>query len=238
MRRDRDLYAPEFWWDHRRRGGRRLRHRYARGVCNSPGGGGKSMSRNDRQSTPSDMAEDLFHPGDVALSQPEMNTFKNKLATFMDLSFRLGPNVLAPRKETELLAKVCIERLSKGPARPRVIDMCCGCGNLAIAIAHQIRDADVWACDLTDETVLAELAVKPAIHRCEWRDAMDRGRVPETHALARRLLRKGWHGVVYPSFMSPGGSCVALWRWNDKEAPHLDVIDPEHRLPRSPASWL
>ena len=111
------------------------------------------MSRNDRQSTPSDMAEDLFHPGDVALSQPEMNTFKNKLATFMDLSFRLGPNVLAPRKETELLAKVCIERLSKGPARPRVIDMCCGCGNLAIAIAHQIRDADVWACDLTADTV-------------------------------------------------------------------------------------
>lgn len=92
--------------------------------------------------------------------------------------------------------------------------------------------------DLTDEAVLAELAVKPAIHRCEWRDAMDRGRVPETHALAKRLLRRGWHGVVYPSFMSPGGSCVAMWRWNDKDAPRLDVIDPDHRLPKTPASWL
>jgi len=92
--------------------------------------------------------------------------------------------------------------------------------------------------DLTDEAVLAELSVKPAIHRCEWRDAMDNGRVPQTHALARRLLRRGWHGVVYPSFMSPGGRCVALWRWNKKGAPRLDVIDPEHRLPKSPASWL
>ena len=85
---------------------------------------------------------------------------------------------------------------------------------------------------------MAELSVKPAIHRCEWRDAMDNGRVPQTHALARRLLRRGWHGVVYPSFMSPGGRCVALWRWNKKGAPRLDVIDPEHRLPKSPASWL
>ena len=92
--------------------------------------------------------------------------------------------------------------------------------------------------DLTDEAVLAELSVKPAIHRCEWRDAMDNGRVPQTHALARRLLRRGWHGVVYPSFMSPGGRCVALWRWNKKGVPRLDVIDPEHRLPKSPASWL
>lgn len=92
--------------------------------------------------------------------------------------------------------------------------------------------------DLTDEAVLAELAVKSDIHRCEWRDAMDRGRSPQTHVLAKRLLKQGWHGVVYPSFMSPGGSCVALWRWNDRDAPRLHVIDPEHRLPKTPASWL
>jgi RES domain-containing protein len=92
--------------------------------------------------------------------------------------------------------------------------------------------------DLTDEATLAELGVTEAIHRCEWRDAMDRGETPQTHALAKRLLRSGWHGVVYPSFMSPGGSCVALWRWNDEGAPRLHVIDPDHRLPKTPASWL
>lgn len=92
--------------------------------------------------------------------------------------------------------------------------------------------------DLTDEAVLAELGVSADIHRTEWREAMDRGKTPATHTLARKLLRGGWHGVLYPSFMSPGGSCVALWRWNQKDAPRLEVIDPDHRLPKTPASWV
>jgi RES domain-containing protein len=44
--------------------------------------------------------------------------------------------------------------------------------------------------------------------------------------------------VIYPSFMSPGGTCVALWRWNGNGAPDLAVIDPDHRLPKSSASWM
>jgi RES domain-containing protein len=67
---------------------------------------------------------------------------------------------------------------------------------------------------------------------------LDRGLVPETHQLRDRLLADGLHGVIYPSFMSPGGTCVALWRWNGNGAPRLDVVDPEHRLPETPASWL
>ena len=106
------------------------------------------------------------------------------------------------------------------------------------ALIARLKLSDAELADLTDEATLAELGVTQAIHRCEWRDAMDRGETPQTHALAKRLLRSGWHGVVYPSFMSPGGSCVALWRWNDEGAPRLDVIDPDHRLPKTPASWL
>lgn len=106
------------------------------------------------------------------------------------------------------------------------------------ALIARMKLSGARLADLTDEAVLEELGTKPAIHSCEWRDALDQGRVPDTHALARRLRRKGWHGVIYPSFMSPGGSCVALWRWNEKDAPRLEVIDPEHRLPKSPASWV
>ncbi|MBX3583786.1 MAG: RES domain-containing protein [Rhizobiaceae bacterium] len=92
--------------------------------------------------------------------------------------------------------------------------------------------------DLTDSETLETLRVHADIHRCEWRDAMDRGRVPETHRLRKRLLAEGFDGVVYPSFMSPGGTCVALWRWNGSGSPRLEVIDPDNRLPKSPASWL
>ncbi len=92
--------------------------------------------------------------------------------------------------------------------------------------------------DLTDDAELARLGLDPGIHRCEWRAALDAGTVPATHALRETLLDAGHDGVVYPSFMSPGGTCVALWRWNGPGAPRLDIVDPEGRLPKSPASWL
>jgi RES domain-containing protein len=91
--------------------------------------------------------------------------------------------------------------------------------------------------DLTDAAEMRRLGLSPDIHRCEWRAIMDEGAVPETHVLRERLLGAGMDGVIYPSFMSPGGTCVALWRWNAEGAPSLEIIDPEGRLPKSPASW-
>lgn len=75
-----------------------------------------------------------------------------KTVTFMNMEFLVGPGVLAPRAETELLGSVAIDLLAKGPPDPMVIDMCCGCGNLGIAVANRIPGARVWACDLTPET--------------------------------------------------------------------------------------
>ena len=92
--------------------------------------------------------------------------------------------------------------------------------------------------DLTDEQVLGGFGETSEIHRCEWRAALDAGEQPQTHMLRERLLAEGFHGVVYPSFMSPGGTCVALWRWNGPDEPKLTVVDPEARLPKTPASWL
>lgn len=106
------------------------------------------------------------------------------------------------------------------------------------ALIVQLELADARLADLTDGAVLAELGVDAAIHKCEWRADLDEGRVPATHLLRQRLLAEGHDGVVYPSFMSPGGNCVALWRWNGADGPRLTVVDPEQRLPRSPASWL
>lgn len=92
--------------------------------------------------------------------------------------------------------------------------------------------------DLTMPEGLAASGAPVDIHVCEWRRDLDEGRVPATHRLAARLAKAGHDGVIYPSFMSPGGSCVALWRWNAGKGPKLEVIDPEHRLPRGPASWV
>ncbi len=92
--------------------------------------------------------------------------------------------------------------------------------------------------DLTDAPTLDALGLDAAIHDCEWRQLLDLGREPQTHRVRRRLMKSGFDGVVYPSVMSRGGRCVALWRWNGKGQPRLLAVDPEHRLPTSPASWM
>jgi len=106
------------------------------------------------------------------------------------------------------------------------------------ALIAQLRLTGARLADLTDSGGMDALGLDLAIHRCEWRAAMERGEVPETHRVRTRLFAAGYDGVVYPSFMSPGGTCVALWRWNRRGAPQLRIVDPDARLPKSPASWL
>ena len=73
---------------------------------------------------------------------------------FMGIELIATEGVLFPREETELLGKVALDVLATcDSAEPRVIDMCCGSGNLACAIAHYLPNVRVWASDLTDNCV-------------------------------------------------------------------------------------
>jgi release factor glutamine methyltransferase len=74
--------------------------------------------------------------------------------TFLGVELMCGPGALVPRPETEILGRAAIDRLTKMGASVRVIDMCCGAGNLACAIAVHVPGARVWASDLTDGCVL------------------------------------------------------------------------------------
>jgi release factor glutamine methyltransferase len=74
--------------------------------------------------------------------------------TFLGMELIVAPGALVPRPETELLGKTVVDAvLDMGLPAPRVIDMCCGAGNLACAVAHNIPSAHVWASDLTDGCV-------------------------------------------------------------------------------------
>lgn len=105
------------------------------------------------------------------------------------------------------------------------------------ALIAQLELAGARLADLTDSAILEPWDLHQSIHQTEWRSDLDKGRDPATHAAYRKLLEAGFNGVIYPSFMSPGGSCVALWRWNGPDAPDLRIVDPDGRLPTSPASW-
>jgi len=65
---------------------------------------------------------------------------------FFGLSFRVTPDVLVPRPETELLVELA---LAKAAARvaPCILDMGTGSGAIAVALAHALPHAQVWALD-------------------------------------------------------------------------------------------
>jgi release factor glutamine methyltransferase len=64
---------------------------------------------------------------------------------FFGLTFGVTPATLIPRSDTELLVELALERIARPKAR--VLDMGTGSGAIALAIAHQRPDAEVWACD-------------------------------------------------------------------------------------------
>ena len=71
-------------------------------------------------------------------------------ARFMGVDLLVERGVLVPRGETELLGLTALEVVHD---HARVIDMCCGSGNLACALASRLPGARVWASDLTDACV-------------------------------------------------------------------------------------
>ena len=75
-------------------------------------------------------------------------------AAFMGIELLAAEGALVPREETELLGRTALDTLrSSESATPRVIDMCCGSGNLACAIARHLPAVRVWACDLTNACI-------------------------------------------------------------------------------------
>lgn len=72
----------------------------------------------------------------------------------MGIELMIARGALVPRKETEILGRAALDVLAEqGTPAPRIIDMCCGTGNLACAIASRISTAEIWASDLTEDCV-------------------------------------------------------------------------------------
>ncbi len=72
---------------------------------------------------------------------------------FVELEMLAGAEALVPRKETELLARAAIEKASAAAAERgacTVVDICTGSGNIALAVAHYVPAARVFAADLSE----------------------------------------------------------------------------------------
>ena len=72
--------------------------------------------------------------------------------SFLGHDFEVCRDVLIPRPETELLAEQAIARLQDLPA-PRVLDLCCGSGCIAVSLALALPGASVTGSDLSAEAL-------------------------------------------------------------------------------------
>ncbi len=68
--------------------------------------------------------------------------------SFRHLELQVGPGVLVPRPETEVVVERALA-LIKLISEPRVVDIGTGCGAIALSIATEKADARVWATDVS-----------------------------------------------------------------------------------------
>jgi release factor glutamine methyltransferase len=73
-------------------------------------------------------------------------------AEFYGLPFRVTPDVLIPRPETEHSVEKAIA-LCREVETPRIIDVGTGSGAIAVALAHQLPHAQVTATDISAEAL-------------------------------------------------------------------------------------
>lgn len=80
-------------------------------------------------------------------------------AEFAGLRIPVAAGVFVPRVRTELVARLAVEL---APPSSIVVDLCCGSGAIAAAVAHARPDLTVWAADIDPVAIaLASTTLSP-----------------------------------------------------------------------------
>lgn len=69
---------------------------------------------------------------------------------FWDLDLKVKPGAFVPRPSSELTVEWASRRLAKVD-EPIIVDVCTGAGPIALALAHDFPNAQVWGLDLLEE---------------------------------------------------------------------------------------
>ncbi len=72
---------------------------------------------------------------------------------FYSRDFSVGPGVLIPRPETEVLVEVALAKLRGVSGAPRILDLGTGSGAIALTLACERPDAAVTATDTSEEAL-------------------------------------------------------------------------------------
>ena len=84
--------------------------------------------------------------------QGEPSQYLTGKREFYGRTFSVDPRVLIPRPETELLVEAALREVPKD-APARLLDVCTGSGCIAITLAAERPQAQVWATDLSPDAL-------------------------------------------------------------------------------------
>jgi release factor glutamine methyltransferase len=121
---------------------------------------------------------------------------------FYSLSFKVTPDVLIPRPETELLVDAALEvaRAADGPVR--LWDLCTGSGCVPVAAARYAPNLTALASDIS-EAALAVAAANVAAHQLDDRIRLERADLFD--AAAEATGQEGFHVITAnPPYVSEG----------------------------------
>jgi release factor glutamine methyltransferase len=72
---------------------------------------------------------------------------------FWGLEFKVTPDVLIPRPETEFIVEAALEIVHKRNQQVRIIDLCTGSGCIAVSLAKELTSAHVIATDASEKAL-------------------------------------------------------------------------------------
>jgi len=78
-------------------------------------------------------------------------------ADFMGLEFKVTPDVLIPRQETEILVETAVKQVTKSQGHKvtsvRILDVGTGSGCIAVSLAKLLRDVEITATDISSKAI-------------------------------------------------------------------------------------
>lgn len=77
---------------------------------------------------------------------------------FWSMTLQVDRRVLIPRPETEVVVEVAVRLLQLQASRPRILDVGTGSGCIAIALAREVPQAEVWATDISPDALVVARA--------------------------------------------------------------------------------